>query len=68
MHAQAEVTDIALKTQSLLAIQKGAVKPRNINNQDAYGKQYGKRTYDKPSAYTIEIGSLTLPTRSSQHH
>lgn len=64
MHPQADATDVACKAQTLLANQKEATKSANTDNQATSSKQYGSRTWNKPSVLAIEAGSSTSPTRS----
>lgn len=56
-HPQVDVTSIVFEMKSLLALQIGATKLAVTNNQAASTKQYGKRTWNKTYAHTIEIGS-----------
>lgn len=67
MHHQTYVTNITFKARSLLAIQKGAIKPASTKNQATSSKQNGKRTWNNLSAHAIEIKSSASPTQTSQH-
>lgn len=67
MQAQADVTDIAFQTQSLLAFRKKASKLTNTSNQATFSKTYWMCDCIKQSTNAIEIGSLTSPTRSFRH-
>lgn len=67
MLLQANVTDIAFKAQPLLTIPKKPTRTANTNNQAPSNKHYGKRTWKKPLAHEIEIGSSTSLTRTSRY-
>lgn len=67
LHSQTGVIDIAFKVQSRLAFQKRAARPANTNNEAAYSKTYGKRTWNKQSDYAIEIRSSTSTIRLTRH-
>lgn len=60
---QADATHIRIKAQSLLAIQKGAIKLASTGNQVASSKQYWQSTWNKLSADAIKFASSTWPTR-----
>lgn len=60
-------TKIAFQAQLLLAIHKGETEPASTNNQATSSERYKKRTPNKLSAHTIEIGSMQSSTCSFRH-
>lgn len=66
-YSEAKLTDIAFKESCYQQSKKETPNPAYINNQSTSRKQYETRTWKKPSAHAIKIGSTILPTWSSQH-
>lgn len=63
---QASLTEFAFKERSLLAIQKGSLKPSHIRRQNATAKRIGIQKWRKKTARAVNTGSTTSPSRSSR--
>lgn len=65
-NAHLVLTNIALKTRSLLAIQKERTKPPYNRGQNAKEKQFGKESWINKTINVVKTGFFTSTTRSSR--